>query len=90
MNFNLKSVIVINKRFNLSIIKKLKKPIKLFYLHYCCKKVVEKSNKENLKVIKNTFPNKSENPVSLKIYSKQLESSLTNVHIVGEDLLKAF
>ena len=87
MNFNLKSVIVISKRFNLSIIKK---PIKLFYLHYCCKKVVEKSNKENLKVIKNTFPNKSENPESLKIYSKQLESSLTNVHIVGEDLLRVF
>ena len=87
MNFNLKSVIVINKRFNLSIIKK---PIKLFYLHYRCKKVVEKSNKENLKVIKNAFPNKSENPESLKIGSKQLESSLTNVHIVGEDLLRAF
>ena len=27
-----------------------------------CNKVVEKSNKENLKVIKNTLPNKSGNP----------------------------
>ena len=49
MNFNLKSVIVINNHFNLSIIKKL---IKLVYLHCSWKKVVEKSNKENLKVIK--------------------------------------
>ena len=43
--FKLKSVIVIDNRFNLSIIKKV---IKLFYLHCSCKKVVEKSNKENL------------------------------------------
>ena len=49
MNFNLKSVIVINNHFNLSIIKKL---IKLVYLHCSWKKVVEKSNKKNLKVIK--------------------------------------
>ena len=32
---------------------------KLFHLHCPCKKLVEKSNKENLKVIKNTLPNKS-------------------------------
>ena len=51
-----------NNRFKLYIIKKL---IKLFYLHCSCKKVVEKSNKENLKVIKNTSPNKSGNPESL-------------------------
>ena len=62
-NFNLKSVIVINDRFNLCIIKKL---IKWFYLHCSCKKVVEKSNEENLKVIKNTLQNKSENPETLK------------------------
>ena len=44
---NLKSVeVFINNRFNLSIIKKL---IKMFYLHRSCKKVVEKSNPENLK-----------------------------------------
>ena len=49
-------MIVINNRFNLSIVKKL---IKLFYLRCSYKKVVEKSNKENLKVIKNTLPNKS-------------------------------
>ena len=61
---NLESVIVINNRYNLSIIKKL---IKLFYLHCSSKKVVEKSNKENLKVIKNTlWPNKSGNLESLK------------------------
>ena len=41
---------VIDSRFNLSIIKKV---IKLFYLHCPRKKVVEKSNKENLKVINN-------------------------------------
>ena len=40
--------------------------MKLFYLHFPCKKVVEKSNKENLKVIKNTVPNKSGNPELLK------------------------
>ena len=51
-------MIVINNRFNLSIIKNL---IKLFYLYCSCKKVVEKSNKENLRVIRNTLPNKSEN-----------------------------
>ena len=43
------SVVVINNRFNLSIIKRL---INLFYLHYSCKKLVQKSNRENLKVIK--------------------------------------
>ena len=47
---------------SISIIKKL---IKLFYLHCSYKKVVEKSNKENLKVIKNTLPNKSGNPENL-------------------------
>ena len=36
--------------------------MKLFYLHWSCKRVVEKSNKENLKVIKNILPNKSGNP----------------------------
>ena len=54
---------VVNYRCNLSIIKKL---IKLFYLHCTCKKVVETSNKENLKVIKNTLPNKSGNSENLK------------------------
>ena len=43
-----------------------KKLIILFYLNCSCKKVVEKSNKENLIVIKNTLPNKSGNPESLK------------------------
>ena len=38
----------------------------LFYLQFSCRKVVEKSNKENLKVIRNTFPNKSGNPEHLK------------------------
>ena len=56
-------MIVINNRFNLSVIKRL---IQLLYLHYSCKKVVEKSNKENLNVTKNALPNKSENPESLK------------------------
>ena len=55
--------IVINTRFNLSATNKL---IKLFYLRWSCKKVVEKSKKENLKVIRNTLPNKSGNPESLK------------------------
>ena len=41
----------------------IKKLIKLFYLYFSCK---EKSNKENLKVIKNTLSNKSGNPESLK------------------------
>ena len=38
----------------------------MFYLHCSCKKVVEKSNKEDFKVIKDTLPNKSENPENLK------------------------
>ena len=44
----------------------MKKLIKLFYLHCSYKKVVEKSNSKNLKVIKNTLPNKSWNPEDLK------------------------
>ena len=44
----------------------IKKLIKLFYLQCCYKKVVEKSGKENLKMIKNTLPNKSGNPKNLK------------------------
>ena len=64
--------------------------MKLFYLHWSCKNGIEKSNKENLKVIKNTLPNKSGNPESLKKLSEQLENSSTNVHIIGEDLLRAF
>ena len=44
-----KITIILNKETN--------KLIKMFYLHFSCKKVVGKSNKKNLKVIKNTFPN---------------------------------
>ena len=44
----------------------IKKLIKLFYLLFSYERVAEKSNKENLKVIKNTLPNKSGNPESLK------------------------
>ena len=61
-NFSLKSLIVITVTYN-CIIKKLSK---LFHLHCPCKKVVEKLNKENLKVIKNILPSKSGNPESLK------------------------
>ena len=40
---------------------------KLLNLHnFSCKKVVEKSNNENLKLIKTTLPNKSGNSGSLK------------------------
>ena len=45
----------------------MKKLIKLFYLHFSCNLVVEKSNKENLKMIKNNFPYKSGNPERHKI-----------------------
>ena len=38
----------------------------MFYLHCSYKNVVEKSNKENLKMIKNTLPIKTGNPGSLK------------------------
>ena len=38
----------------------------MFYLHCYCEKLVEKSNKENLKVIKNSLPNKSGKLESLK------------------------
>ena len=37
-----------------------------------------------------SMPNKSGNPGSDKKLPPQLEASLTNVHIVGEDLLRAF
>ena len=57
--FQLKKCDGFHYSFRLSIIKKL---IELFYLHCFYKKVVEKSNKENLKVIKITLPNKSGNP----------------------------
>ena len=59
-------------------------------MNYSLKEIVEKSNKENLKIIKNTLPNKSRNPESLKKQLWQLESSSTNVHIVCEDLLRVF
>ena len=64
--------------------------MKLLYLHCSYITVVEISNQENSKVIKNTLPNKSGNPESLKKLSQQLESSSTNVHIVGEDLPRVF
>ena len=44
----------------------MKKLIKLFHLHCSCKKVVGKSNKENIKVINNTLPNQPSNPGNLK------------------------
>ena len=47
----------------ISIIKEL---IKLSYLNCSCRKLVGKSNEENLKVIKNTLPNKLGNPQSLR------------------------
>ena len=39
--------------------------LKLFYLYFFCKKLIEKSNQEKLKVIKNTLSKKSENPENL-------------------------
>ena len=59
---NLKSVVVINNRFNLSLVIKL---MKLFHLHYSCKKVVEQSKNENFRVIENTLSNKSGNLESI-------------------------
>ena len=44
--------------------------IKLLHLHWPCKKLVEKSNKENVKVIKNALPNKSINPENFIIVTK--------------------
>ena len=41
-------------------------------------------------MIKNTLPDKSGNLESLKILSKQLETSSNNVHIVGKNMLRAF
>ena len=39
---------------------------------------------------KNTSPDKSENPKSLKKQPQQFKSFSTNVPIVGEDLLRTF
>ena len=61
MDFNFKNVIAAT--VTLCIIKEL---IKLFYLNCSYVEVVEKSNEENIKVIKNTRPNNSGNPESLK------------------------
>ena len=41
-------------------------------------------------MIKNVLPNKSGNAESLEKQSQQLESSSTNVHMVGEDWLRTF
>ena len=41
-------------------------------------------------MIKNSMPIKSWNPGSDKKLPPQLETSSANVHIVGEDLLRAF
>ena len=41
-------------------------------------------------MIKNTFPNKLGSPESLKELPQQFESSSTNVHLAGEDFLRAF
>ena len=41
-------------------------------------------------MIKNTLPDKSGNPKSVKKSSKQFKSFSTDVPIVGEDLLRAF
>ena len=41
-------------------------------------------------MIKNTLPNKLGNSEILEKLSQKLESSSTNVHILGEDLLRAF
>ena len=46
------------------------KLIKLLYFRFCLKKkIIEKPKEENLKMIKNTLPNKSENPSRLKLFS---------------------
>ena len=52
--------------FRLYIVALYFKGMKLFYLHCSCKKVVEKSNKENLKVVKIILPNRSGKPESHK------------------------
>ena len=44
---------------------------------------------ENLKVIKNTLPNKSGLPKILKKQSHRLECFQTNIHIIGGELLGA-
>ena len=41
-------------------------------------------------MIKTILPNKSRNPESLEKILYHLESSSTNLHIVGKDLLRAF
>ena len=43
-----------------------------------------------IKSDQNTLPNKSRNPESLEKILYHLESSSTNLHIVGKDLLRAF
>ena len=63
---------------------------KLFCLCCSLQRVIGKSSQENLKVIKNTLPNKSGSPESLEKQPQQLESSLTHVYAVGEDLLRVF
>ena len=73
---------------SLRIIKKLSK---LFYLLFSSKRVVEKSNEDNLKVIKYTLPNKSGNPESLKnnhSNQKALQLMYTYVASICESILQ--
>ena len=81
MNLNIWGVF----RFCISVtLTKLKK-IKLFYLHsLLLHNIVEKWSWDNLKVIKNIFPDESGNPESPKKSLQQFKSFSTNVPIVGE------
>ena len=58
--------------------------IKLFHLHWPCKKLVEKSNKENVKVIKNTLPNKSVNPENFIIITKSFNDGFVSQAIKSQ------
>ena len=57
--------------------------IKLFHLHWPCK-TVEKSNKENVKVIKNTLPNKSVNPENFIIITKSFNDGFVSQAIKSQ------
>ena len=59
--------------------------IEMFDLHWPCKTLVEKSNKENVKVIKNTLPNKSVNFENLIMVTKSFNYGFVSEAIKSQE-----
>ena len=64
--------------------------LKRCFLHIHPASKLKNKSQENFTLMRNILLNKSENPESLKKKKKQLKNSLTNMVIVGKDLLRTF